>query len=480
LKTLFINPPYTNFEGMRESGGHMPPLSFGYLAAYIREKNAGFEFKILDSEALGLNYKQILDSIIDYNPQIVAITTPTSAMKHVYKISQMAKNFNQDIYVVLGGVHATVMPERTLKECPAADFIILGEGEETFCALLLALKTKSKNFGDINGLCFNQNGKIIKKEKVNLISDLDTIPFPARDLYQLDLYCSAPTKKVSDENATPILTSRGCPLNCIHCPSRNIWKGFVRYRSAENVVREIEECIYKYNLREFNFFDDTFTINKKRAIDICNKIREKELDIYWICFSRSNTIDDELVRHMKEAGCRKISFGLESGDQEILDLMRKKTTVEMGRKAVRIVRKYGIPVHASFMLGNVGETENSIKKTISFATNLDLDNATFFITTPFPGTDLYNIAEKLGNVDESTPWENFAPLTNAPPVLVQSNLSKEALVYWQKKAFRKFYLRPRYIVRKMKSLNSIEGAKTVLEGIRILLRILKKTDKKQR
>ena len=475
MKILFINPPYTNLEGMKESAGHMMPLSFGYLAAYARKYLEGLEFKILDAEAIGLTYRDIRERILDYNPHVVAITTPTPAVKHVYKIARNTKEIESNIHVVLGGIHPSVMPERTLKECSAIDFIVVGEGEDTFYRLLKVLRSNLDQLEDIEGLCLNRNGKIFKTAKRNLIKSLDSIPFPARDLYELDLYQSAPTKKVSDENATPILTSRGCPYNCIHCPSKNIWHRVVRYRSADNVVQEIEECVYKYNLREFNFFDDTFTINKKRVIDICNRIKKREMRIFWICFARTDAIDDELIQHMKSAGCKKISFGLESGDQKTLDLMRKKTTIDMGRKAVQTVRRYGIPVHASFMLGNVGETEASIKKTINFATNLDLDNATFFITTPFPGTDLYEIGKKLGNITEDTPWGNFAPLTNAPPILVQDNLSIEELVYWQKKAFRKFYLRPRYILRKSKVLASMDGIKTLLEGARILLRILKKS-----
>ncbi len=474
MKILFINPPYSNFEGIQESAGHMMPLSFGYLASYARARIEGLEFRILDSEALGSTYESIKNKIIDYGPNIVAITTPTPTVKHVYNISKIVKDFNNDIKVVLGGIHTTVMPERTLRECSAVDFIVVGEGEETFYYLLRALKNNADRFDNIEGLYFRHNGAIIKTPKRNFIKNLDTIPFPARDLYQLSLYRSAPTKKVSDDNATPILTSRGCPFNCIHCPSKNIWSGVIRYRSAENVVKEIEECVYKYNLKEFNFFDDTFTINKKRVIDICKKINEKELNIPWICFSRTNTIDDELVVHMKSAGCKKISFGIESGDQEILNLMQKKTTVELGRKAVETVRRHNIQVHASFMLGNVGETVASINKTINFATSLDLDNATFFITTPFPGTDLYKIASELGNITNDTPWERFAPLTKTAPILVQDNLTEEDLLVWQKKAFRKFYLRPKYILNKSRLLFSIGGIKILLEGFRVFLRILKK------
>ena len=313
-------------------------------------------------------------------------------------------------------------------------------------------------------------------QRRGLTKNLDELPFPARDIYNLKLYYSAPTKKVSEESATPIVTSRGCPFDCIHCPSKIIFQGFVRYRSADSVVAEIEECINKYNLREFNFYDDTFTINKERVIEICNKIIEKKLRIYWICMARVNTIDDEVVETMKQAGCKKISFGLESGNQRILDLMRKKTTVEQGKKAVEIVKKHGLEIHASLMLGNVGETVQTIKETINFAKTLDLDNATFFITSPFPGTDLYQIAQDLGHINQNTKWEAFAPLTVQQPILVQNNLTGEELIYWQKKAFRQFYLRPKYVIKKLRRLRGIGGIKSLFEGIRIFSRILSRRE----
>jgi len=307
-----------------------------------------------------------------------------------------------------------------------------------------------------------------------MIENLDDLPFPARDLYDLNLYYSAVTKKVSDFKATPILTSRGCAFRCIHCPSATIWGGRVRFRSAQNVLDELEECISEYNLREFNFFDDTFTINAERIKEICRGIINRKLVIAWISFSRVNTISDELVKIMKEAGCRKISFGLESGAQEILDKMNKNATVEMGRQAVLIVRKCGLPVHASFMLGNVGETGETIKKTIDFAKSLELDNATFFITTPYPGTELYKIAGQINSALNDIPWENFAPLTYADPILVQNNLSGSELIKWQKKAFKSFYLRPKYIFYKIRQLKSVDALKMIFEGLRVFYRILTK------
>lgn len=475
MKILLINPPYTNFEGMKESGGRMFPLGFGYLAAYIREKIKDCEFKILDTEVLGLNYGQIKEKIIQENPAVVGFTAPTPTMKHVYKITEfIKKEINPNCYVVAGGIHPTVMPQRTLEES-LIDSVVIGEGEITFFELIREIKNRTFKFSDIKGLAWkNKEGVIKINEPRPLLENLDELPLPARDLYDLSLYFSAPTKKVSDFRVTPILTSRGCAFKCAHCPSATIWGGRVRYRSTQNVIKEIEECINKFDLREFNFFDDTFTVNPTRVKEICQEIIDRKMNIAWISFSRVNTISEDLVKIMKEAGCRKISFGLESGSQEILDKMHKNATVEMGRKAVAIVRKYGLQVHTTFMLGNVGETVETIKKTIKFAKSLDLDNATFFITTPYPGTELYEVAKRINKGLVDIPWENFAPLTNAKPILVQNNLSAKELIYWQKRAFREFYLRPKYIFHKIKQLNSIDALKTISEGLRVFYRVLLK------
>ncbi|MEK7167934.1 MAG: radical SAM protein, partial [Patescibacteria group bacterium] len=207
------------------------------------------------------------------------------------------------------------------------------------------------------------------------------------------------------------------------------------------------------------------------ALEICNEIIDRGLNISWVAFSRANTLTDELAKKMKQAGCKKISFGLESGSQKILDLMKKRATLDEARRSVKLVVENGILAHASFMFGNVGETEETIRQTIKFVKSLPLDNATFFITSPFPGTELYQIAKAKKTVNQDTKWEDFAPLTNTPPILIQDEISKEGLVRWQKRAFREFYLRPKYIISKMRQISSFSALKRLLTGILIFIRI---------
>ncbi len=477
MKVILVNPPYINFEGMKESGGHTLPFNLAYLAGYLRKK-VNCQIKIFDIETLGLNYQEIEDYFKKEKPDIVGFTCLSPTINHVFKISKIIKkHLGPSCSIVAGGTHPTILPKETLKNSDI-DFAVISEGEITLVELVKTIKEKRTDFEKINGLYYKKGGQIFKNPAREFIANLDEIPFPARDLFDLKLYYSAPTKKLTPEQASPLLTSRGCAFDCIHCVSKSIWKRRLRYRSAENIVAEIEECIDKYDIKEFNILDDNFTLNKKRAIRVCQQIIDKKLPIAWICFSRADTLNNELLSIMYKAGCRKISLGLESGSQKILDLMRKQSTVEQGRKAVELIRKNKILAHASFMLGNIGETEKTVKETITFAKNLDLDIATFFITCPVPGSDLYYYAKSKGFIKEDTPWEMFAPLTNAPPIIIQNNLSQDDLIYWQKKAFREFYLRPKYIIRKLKQLNSWDAIKSIFEGIRILIRILIKPKSK--
>jgi radical SAM superfamily enzyme YgiQ (UPF0313 family) len=479
MKVLLINPPYTNFEGMKESGGHLLPFNLAYLASYLRT-NVDCEIKIIDTEALGLGYDEIKNILKKEKPDITGFTCLSPTINHVFRICKIIKeDISPNCFTVVGGIHPTIFPKETI-ENPYIDFAVISEGEITFSELVQTIKDKKEDFEKINGLYFKKNGKTLNTPPRDFIKNLDDIPFPARDLFDLKLYRSAPTKKLTSEQGSPILTSRGCAFNCIHCVSKAIWHRQIRYRSAKNVVAEIEECINKFAIKEFNILDDNFTLNKPRAIEICQQIIDKKLPISWICFSRADTINEELISIMARAGCKKISLGLESGSQKILDLMRKQTTTEQGKKTVKLIRKYGILVHASFMLGNIGETPESARETIDFAKNLDLDNASFFITCPVPGSDLFYYARENKFISNDTPWEMFAPLTDAPPIPVQRNLSQNELIYWQKKAFREFYFRPRYILRKLKQVNSLDAIKTMIDGFKMLIRILFKPKSKAR
>ena len=470
-RVLLINPPYTFLVGIKSSAGHATPLNLCYLASYLRE-NLDCEISIMDCEIEEMSFKDIERKIRRYSPNIVGITCPTPVFGYIIKIAGIIKRLNKDCHVILGGPHPTALPEDCIRY-ENIDFLVLKEGEETFKEVVEFIVAGKTNFEKIDGLVFRRGKEIIFNKPREYIKDLDSLPFPARDLLDIGKYHSAPTKKLTKYRATSILSGRGCPYNCIHCISRCLWGGKIRVRSPKNIVDEIEDCIKRFGIREFNFYDDTFTIIEDHVIAICDEIIRRKLDISWICFGRVNAITRRMIKKMKEAGCKKVSFGLESGSQVILDKMRKNSTLEMGRNAVKIVNQEGLNVHASFMIGNIGETRKTVDQTIRFARSLDLDNATFFITTPYPGTDLYNIALEKGFISPRTHYEDFAPITDSEPIVVQNNLSAKELVKLRKNAFNQFYLRPKYIIRKLRQIDSWDSIKSLMEGILIFLRVQK-------
>ena len=255
------------------------------------------------------------------------------------------------------------------------------------------------------------------------------------------------------------------------CSASVIWGSKYRYRSPENIVAEIEECIEKFNIREFSITDELFTISRERVVLFCEKVLSEKLNIAWVCMSRAGYVDKEMLEIMKKAGCREISFGLESGDEEMLARIHKQNTLEAARKSIHLVKEAGIKTHASFMIGNLGESENSIRKTIDFAKELNTDIAAFFIASPLPGTELYKDARRLSYIRSDAEWKDFSPLSKTKPVLQLPNLSPEDLQKWHRRAIKEYYLRPRYILKRIFSLKGRIDFLNLFDGVSLFMRI---------
>lgn len=471
MSVVLVNPPFTKYEGIKGHGGKAPPLNLGYLAAVLR--NEGFKVRILDAEALELSYEDVVKRVKRLNPLIVGFTMPTPTLCHVLNIVSKMKSELPDVPVVVGGPHPSALPRETAN-LPGIDYVVFGEGELTMLELTEALLMGSRDLRDIHGLAYRHGGEVKVNEKRKLIENLDEIPFPARDLMPHDLYSPPPSKRISTRKSTSMLTSRGCPFSCIYCMSRVIWGKRCRVRSPTNVVDEIEEVVNKFKVGELNFHDDTFTLYKKRVMEICNLIVERGLDVVWNCMSRVDTVSLDMLKLMYKAGCRRISFGVESGAQEILNTLKKGTTVDQAKRAVKLCKEVGIKVSCTFMLGNPGETINTIAATLKLAKELEPDIASFFITTPYPGTELYEIALKRGYIKNEVDWSRFAPLSDKLPVMYIENFSPDDLRKLLKVAYRSFYLRSSYLLKKLRELKEGEGkVKVFMEGLSLLLRILR-------
>lgn len=473
MRVLLLNPPFADYGGLEGHGGKIAPLNLGYLASYLMQVNSDIDISILDCEGLRLKYTEIENRIRELKPDIIGITIPTPAFVQGLEVSRIAKRVNKDIKIIVGGPHPTAFPMETTGE-ETIDISVYGEGELTFIEIVDALQN-NKTLEGIKGLAYKDAGNNVKLNAPRpLISDLDTIPFPARHLLPLERYFLPPTKRESNKRSGNMLTSRGCPYECTYCMARIIWNKKVRLRSVKNVVDEIEECVKKYGLGEFNFHDELFTLKRDRTIEICREICRRKLDIAWVCMVRVDYVWEDVLREMKKAGCRKIVFGFESGSQEILDIMKKRTTVEQAIKAVRLVKKVGIKTGGNFMFGNIGETEETIRKSIELAKKLNTDTVAFFIASPYPGTEFYDIAKEKGFLRPDLEWKDFTLVTeHAKPPLNLPGLASERIAYWQKRAYIEYYFRPSYILQKLLSIRSLTDIKNLVYGMKLLLRLEK-------
>jgi len=318
------------------------------------------------------------------------------------------------------------------------------------------------------GITYREKDHIRSSLARPFISNLDSLPFPAFHLLPITKYRPHPPHG-RQLPSIPIVTSRGCPYRCIYC-SKSVFGGKYRASSPTYIADEIEYLMDKFNVREITFYDDVFTLNKKRVIAICEELERRRIEIPWTCETRVNLVNEELVEKMKKAGCYMIAYGVESGTQEILDNLKKDITLEQATRAFELTHKIGIQTIAYFMIGSPGETAETIEETIKFAKKLDPDFVQFSITTPFPGTELCDLAVKEGMASKD--WDDYIyaglRLSNYP-AFVTSTLNKEDLKKWDIRAYRSFYLRFHYLFKRMKKIRSFSEMKTNVNGLLMLL-----------
>lgn len=473
MKVTLINPAFSRYGGVKGHGGSMVPLNLCYLAAYARHKQNDVEFRILDSEIRGLSHEETVDETVKFLPDLIGITANTCVFDSVVALTGLMKNKLPKVPVILGGPHTSALPELSLTESKA-DMVAIGEGELTFEEVLSRVREKNNDWGGVNGLAFrDEDGNIRVNPPRDYIDDLDAIPFPAKDLVENNLYAPPPTKRVSLGPNTLVATSRGCPYKCGFCGAQTVWTRKIRTRSPESVVNEIEDCIGKYNIRSFNFTDEFFTAHKKRVLEICRLICERKFDIAWVCSARAHRLDSETLEAMREAGCHEISFGIESGNQGILNRIDKSLDLDEARHVVRLTKKAGITTHTSYILGYIGETEETIKDTIRFAKELNSEVAAFFIASPLPGTPLFAEAQKNGYLRPDATWADYSPLSNTGPVLNLPGLSSQALRMWRKFALKSYYFRLGYIIARLMTIRHWYEVVNLFGGLKIFFRIKK-------
>jgi radical SAM superfamily enzyme YgiQ (UPF0313 family) len=441
------------------------------MVAAVLEKN-GYSVKILDLPALGFFENSLPTIIQQEKPDVVGITAMTPTINSAMKVAKKIKESDSNITVVLGGAHATILPEETMQNVPEIDIIIRGEGEQTMLELIKALENDPSSINQVLGITYRQGTNIRSNPPRPPISDLDALPFPAFHLLPIRKYRLHPPFGTRTP-VMPIITSRGCPYRCVFC-SKSVFGSKYRSNSPAYVVDEIQFLNKEFGVREIKFYDDVFTLDRKRVVAICRRLKEQGMDIPWTCETRVNLVDSELLGAMKDAGCYMIAYGVESGNQRILDSLKKDITLEKAIEAFKLTHKAGIETVAYFMIGSPDETPETVKETIEFAKKLDPDFVQFSITTPYPGTELYSLTVGEGYVPEKWDEYVYADLKSVDnPCFKTKTLSREELGEWNKKAYASFYLRWHYVWKRLRKTTSLRELKTNIAGLCMLIDLIR-------
>lgn len=445
------------------------PMGLLYMGAVLR--NAGHHVQIIDGEVDQIDNRTMASQVGKVRPDLFGITATTAQANEAFALAASVKAQSPDTFVVLGGAHASALTEACLLESAHLDAVAFGEGERTVIELAGRVRDRASLVG-LHGIAFRDADGITVNPSRELIEDLDTLPFPAWDLIPMHRYTASTWFPNKVKQYTNIFTSRGCPYGCTFCGAKTTWTRKFRARSPENVVDEMQAAYSQLHIPNFFISDDLFTLQRKRVMAICELMLQRGLQVTWTCLSRVNTIDAEMLALMKRAGCYLISFGLESGSQEVLDRLDKGTTVDQGIKAVEMARGAGIRVLGSFMIGSPGETPDTVEQTIRLIRRLKLDEVALGVTTAYPGTDLFGT---FGTNVKGLDWNkalafNPSAADHAAVFLKCTDLEDEQIRRLFHKAMREAVLyNPRLVLRR---LSHLKGVRHLGQSVRAAFRMV--------
>ena len=468
IKVFFATPPITKEErygSLADAGSSLPSLGILFLAAITRQK--GYPTALTDASALSMTGADLMHCIELEKPDVLGLSAATCSIFHAAEFAAQAKKRFPEITVMIGGPHVSAAPLETMKRFPVFDVACIGEGEETILDLLAALDART-SLANIPGIILRQNGELLSTGRRPFLKDLDQLPYPAWDLLKgFPEHYRPAAFKIRKSPAASIVTSRGCPNQCIFC-DRSVFGASCHAFSANYVLGMIRHLVEHFGVREISFEDDTFITFKKRLVTICQGMIDLKMNISWTCLGRVNGVDKETLELMRRAGCWQISFGIESGCQEILATIHKNVTLEQIQKAVCLCREIGILSKGFFMVGHPGETSETLSRTLDFALKLPLDDISVTMLTPFPGTEIYERAAEFGEFDSD--WSKMNLLNT---VFIPHGLTREDLEQYQRKMRQQFYLRPQIILGYLRRLAANPSmTKGVLLGARAFIKNL--------
>lgn len=454
------------YHSLKDEFGHLAAFGYVevsnallYLAAMTRHH--GYNTKIIDALALKLETEKLAKLILEQNPKYVGITSVTMDIFRSHELAKLIKEANPNITVINGGPHMSAAAKETMERMPYFDIGVIGEAEGIIIDLLDTLEGRGKaKLMNVNGLIYRERGDLKMTAPASLVQDLDTLPVPAWDLLpDMKKFYFAPAWTKHGGQAATIITSRGCPYKCTYC-DRSVFGNKVRYHGPKYTLNMIRTLKKKYGIGHFRIGDDNFIMHRERLAEICQGIIREKLEVSWSCLSRADLINEKFLEEVKQAGCWSIAFGIESGSQKIHDFEKKKMSLERIAEAIALCRKYKIKTISFNIIGHPLETIETIKETIEFNKKIKVDDFKTQFMTPFPGTELYQDADKLGKFDKS--WEKMVVFSD--PIFIPNGLTKEDLIKWNKKGFISFYTQPRIIYNYLAQIHSSKEIKMICSG----------------
>ena len=452
--TLLVNPSQVVAYGEIKPPSQIH-MGLAYLAGAIEKQD---NVEIVDIDAENISEDSFASLIKNKHIDIVGFTSTTPTFFSSLKLAQIVKKHSSDTITVFGGIHPTICPFETIKN-DSVDVVVKGEGEVAFKEISQAVKGGS-DFSEVKGIFYKKNGKIVQTSTRPLIEDLDLLAFPARHLFKNNAY-TFPDALYRE--TTSMITSRGCPGRCTYCNAHQIFSRRFRKRSAQNIVDEVEFLVKKNNIKEIHIWDDNFITDKKRVLEVRDEILRRKLKVKFAFPNglRADFLNEEVLKALKDMGTYSIALGVESGSQEILNRANKGIKLQQIKEITNLAKKIGLEIWAFFIFGLPGENAHTAEQTIDFALSLNPDIAKFHILKPYPGSEVYDYL-KSKNLLLTQDYDRFGIHTG--PVHKLDDFSPADMLEWQKKAYKKFYLRFSKITEQILRIKTINRFKVNLDA----------------
>lgn len=490
IKILLCEPlcPREVTYGRFEKGAGNNTFSYGLanIAAYAIQ-NGYKNLKFADPQIEMMDDKKFSSFLKQKKFDVVGVTSTTVTVNYAFNTFKIVKNALPDCVTILGGIHSTILPVESLRECPNLDIAVIGEGELTFVEILNSIyqhRLARKHEG-IRGIAYRNKDQLFLNERRDTIQNIDILPLPAYDIFPMDKYRAQITFAKTWPTFT-MMVSRGCSFRCSFCNATEVHGNRVRYKSPDKVLDEMLYLREKYHAKGISFLDSTFTIKKKWVYEFCDLLLNKRINILWMCNSRTDTIDEEMAWKMRDAGCWGLSFGVESGNQKSLDVINKNITVEQNTKTIQMALNMGFFVYATYIICLPGENEDDVLNTINYATNLAPHSSMFYLPVPYPKTKLYEVCEKEGGLSEeykkyvkalenreetesiNFKWEYLNQWDIRNPVYINPFIGKKRMLELYDIAYKKFFKNPKVLYRNLREIKSIESIKKYIYAMRSL------------